>query len=159
MTDATDGTVGVFDTAHNLIRTISLPGGSNPTDITVSRDGTVFVAYTGTNGAAIAVISAVPVVGLDPTALGETIAGLPAGLGLSSGLVVVGDVTYQTVIGTDPVTGKSTTTVAVIAADGTTTLSHADGIAAGSVVVGPNGVVYQAISNQYDTTDAALTGC
>jgi large repetitive protein len=158
VTDATDGTVGVLDAEGNVIRTISLPEGSNPTDLTIGADGTVYVAYTDTNGATIAAFSAVPIPAPDPTVLGETVPGLPVGSGVSGGLVVAGGVAYQTVIATDPVTGKSTTTVAAISADGTTTFAYADGIATGSVVAGTNGSVYQTIISHDDASGTPLTG-
>ncbi|WP_445167342.1 beta-propeller fold lactonase family protein [Mycolicibacterium sp. Dal123E01] len=157
VTDATDGTVGALDSDGRQIRTITLPGGSNPTDLAVGAGGTVYVSYTDANGSAIAAISAVAIPTPDTTVLGQQIPGLPSGTGISDGLLIAGGVAYQTVIGTDPATGKTTTTVAVIAANGTTTFAHADGVASGSVVVGQNGVAYQAIVIHDDATDAPTT--
>jgi YVTN family beta-propeller protein/VCBS repeat-containing protein len=158
VTDAGNGTVGVLDADGDVIRTISLPQGSNPTDLTIGADGTVYVSYTDVDGAAIAAITAVPIPESDPTVLGQDIPGLPAGSGGSGGLVVAGDVVYQTVTGTDPATGKPTTTVEVITADGTTTFAHVDGAATGPVVVGADGVAYQTVTTRDATTGAAQTG-
>lgn len=158
VTDAANAAVDVVNSKGNVIRTISLPQGANPTDLTIGSDGTVYVAYTGAEGAAIAVISAAPIAAVDPTASGEAIPGMPADTGLTGGLVVAGGVVYQTVIGSDPISGALITTVARIAADGTTALAQASGAATGPVVVGSNGVAYQTISAQDSTTGAPLTG-
>lgn len=154
VTDAANGAVDVLDSAGNLIRTITLPPGASPTDLSIGGDGTVYVAYTGTDGAAVAVISAAAATDPDPTAWGDVI----PGTGVTGGLVVVEGVVYQTVLATNPATGELTTTLAVIAADGTTTVAHVDGLAKGPAVVGPHGVAYQTISGHDSATGSPLTG-
>ncbi|MGQ9351060.1 Ig-like domain-containing protein [Mycolicibacterium gilvum] len=158
VSDAADGTVGVIDIAGNVIRTITLPPGSNPTDLAVGTDGTVYSAYTGADTTAISVISSAPVSHSDPTALGSSVAGLPAGSISTGGLVVANGVVYQTVVNIDPVSGALTTTVESITADGKTTFAHADGYATGPVVVATNGVAYQTISSYSSISGAPATG-
>ncbi len=125
VTDFDSPGVSVLSATGDLVRTIVLPPGASPSDVAVDADGRVHVSYLGPEGGVIAVATAVPVVGLGATAIGEPVFGSPGSQDDPSGPVVVADVVYQVVTDVDAESGLPRTGVAVIAADGVTTLAYA----------------------------------
>jgi VCBS repeat-containing protein len=157
VTDFNHAGLTVID-ADGPVRTVTLESGASPSDVTIGADGIVYVPYLGSNGGAIAIVTAVPVAGSDATAIGDPITGSPGTTDNPTGPVVAGDVVYQATTSIDPATGLPTTTVAVIGANGATTLVYAPGEQAGAPVLGPGDVAYQTVSYFDDTTGGYLSG-
>ncbi|MGV0853442.1 hypothetical protein [Mycolicibacterium phlei] len=136
-----------------VFRTFDLGPGATPSDVTITPDRRVHVAYLTSEGGAIAVITAVAATTDTSTTTGPILAGVAAGAP-----VVTDDAIYQAVSGLDAVSGDPVVTVAVTGPLGTTTLVQVPGAQAGGLVWSPGGVVYQAVQHYDEATGSFRTG-
>ncbi|TLH58754.1 hypothetical protein C1S81_11560 [Mycolicibacterium neoaurum] len=144
VSDFGSSSVVELDQAGAVVRSIALAQDVQASDVTVAEDGTVYVPYLGSNGASIAIITAVS--GLPDGGIqhGPEITGTP--VMVSTSTLAVGNAVYQSTVSTGSGTGLVTTTLTLVRADGSSTSVQGTGETYGDITAGPNGVVYQTLT-------------